>query len=342
MRRRIPAADRPLPTTSGRWRACLASTAACLALSACYDPLPIPRIESTLDGWAQPYQGVAGLKVHAFRTGGIRSLEGVTFAGGSWTTVVEMGAWAFVVEHPTAGLLVFDTGLAERARIDPEHYVGWLGAKLRLMDIPEGADLPAQMRAAGLDPAEVTRVVLSHLHFDHTGAIDSFPNATIVVGAAEKVWAEQGLSRTDFVDPDALAGMARWQTIDYRAEKPLATLLAAHDLLGDGSVATVDLSGHTPGSTGMIVKTEAAPVLLTGDAAWTEKSWRWPARPILADDMALWWEQAWRIRKFAMLEPRLVVVPGHDDEAVAKIGIDSFVVHDPPGGSPPALAADSN
>ncbi|MFN2425189.1 MAG: MBL fold metallo-hydrolase [Candidatus Binatia bacterium] len=271
------------------------------------------------------------MKVHAFRTGSVRSVEGATFAGGSWTTLVEMGAWAFVIEHPSAGLVVFDTGLSDRARTDPEHYLGWFGASLDMLDVPEGATLAAQMRAAGLDAREVRRVVISHLHYDHTGGIADFPNAVVIVNSAEKAWVEKGVRKTDFVDVDALAGMASWQLVDYRAEKPLATLLAAHDLVGDGSILTVDLSGHTPGSTGLIVRTAEAPILLTGDAAWTEKSWRWPARPIWAYDMSLWWEQAWRIKKFAMLEPRLVVVPGHDDRAVANVAVASFVAHDQPG-----------
>jgi glyoxylase-like metal-dependent hydrolase (beta-lactamase superfamily II) len=314
----------------------LVALAASLSLLSCQDPLPIPRIESTLDGWTQPYAGTPGIRIHAFRTGAVRSLEGAAFAGGSWTSVVEMGAWAFVIEHPTAGLLVFDTGLAQRARTEPEHYVGKLGAMLGLLDVPPGAGLGEQMRAAGLDPGDVTRVVLSHVHFDHTGGIPDFPNATVVVSAAERHWVETGLRVTDFVDLDPLVGMPRWQAIDFTVEKPLSTLLGAHDLLGDGSVLAVDLSGHTPGSTGLVVRTADAPVLLTGDAAWTEKSWRWPARPILAWDMALWWEQAWRMKKFAMLEPRLVVVPGHDDAAVASIGIPSFVAHDAPGMAPKA------
>ncbi len=317
----------------------LVALAAALCLSACQQPLPIPRIEPTLDGWAQPYQGVPGIKIHAFRTGAVRSVEGAAFAGGSWTSIVEMGAWAFVIEHPTGGLIVFDTGISQRARIEPEHFVGWLGAKLGMLDVPAGVGLAEQMRAAGFDPGDVKLVVISHLHFDHTGGIPDFPNAIVVVSAAEKAWVEHGLGRMDFVDTDVLAGLARWQAVDYQAEKPLATLLAAHDLLGDGSILTVDLSGHTPGSTGMIVRTADAPVLLTGDAAWMEKSWRWPARPITAFDMALWWEQAWRIRKFAMLEPRLVVVPGHDDQAVAAIGIPSFIAHDPPGERKPGSPA---
>jgi len=318
----------------GRTRILLLSLAASVSLSACQEMLPIPRIEPTLDGWSQPYQGVSGIRIHAFRTGAVRNIEGAVFAGGSWTSVIEMGAWAFVIEHPTAGLTVFDTGLAQRARSEPDHYVGWLGAKLGMLDVPVGAGLAEQMRAAGLNPAEVRRVVLSHLHFDHTGAISDFPNATVVISASEKEWVLHEMTRMDFVDTDALAGIGRWQVVDYAVEKPLATLMAAHDLLGDGSILTIDLSGHTPGSTGMIVRTAEAPVLLTGDAAWTEKSWRWPARPISAWNMQRWLEQAWRIKKFAMLEPHLVVVPGHDDMAVAAIGAASFIAHDPPGAEP--------
>lgn len=317
----------------------LLALSASLSLLSCQSPLPIPRIEPSLDGWAQPYQGLAGIKIHAFRTGAVRCLEGAAFAGGSWTSMMAMGAWAFVIEHPTAGLVVFDTGIAQRARTEPEYYVGKLGAMLGLLDVPPGAGLAEQMRAAGLDPGGVRRVVLSHAHFDHTGGIPDFPNARVSVSAAEKKWVESGLRAIDFVDLDPLRVLPRWEAIDFTIEKPLATLLGAHDLLGDGSLLAVDLSGHTPGSMGLVVRTADAPVLLTGDAAWTEKSWRWPARPILASDMTLWWEQAWRMKKFAMLEPRLVVVPSHDDMAVAAIAIPSFLAHDAPGSTPGAKPA---
>lgn len=317
----------------------LAALVICLPLFSCQQPIPIPRIESTLEGWAQPYQGVAGIRIHAFRTGAVNGVEGATFAGGSWTTAVEMGAWSFVIEHPTAGLIVFDAGLSQRARTEPEHYVGWLGAKLRMLNVPEGAGLAEQMVGAGLDPSAVTYVVISHAHYDHVGAIPDFPKATVVISAGEKAWVEGDLSAMDFVDLEPLAGMANWQVVDFAAEKPLATMIAAHDLLGDGSILTTDFSGHTPGSMGLIVRAPDAPVLLTGDAAWTEKSWRWPARPIWAFDMDLWWEQAWRIKKFAMLEPLLVVVPGHDDAAVAAIGLASFVAHPAPGAAADSASA---
>jgi glyoxylase-like metal-dependent hydrolase (beta-lactamase superfamily II) len=41
-----------------------------------------------------------------------------------------------------------------------------------------------------------------------------------------------------------------------------------HDLLGDGSVILVEMAGHTPGSVGVLLRTEKGPVLIAGDTAW--------------------------------------------------------------------------
>ncbi|HYB98296.1 MAG TPA: MBL fold metallo-hydrolase [Candidatus Limnocylindrales bacterium] len=331
-----------LLVVSGRAALAAATASLAVAVAACHQPLPVPRIEPSTDRWQQPYAGIPGMRIHAFRTGDVNSVEGAVWAGGSWTARIDMGAWAFVIEHPSRGLVVFDTGMAERAHEEPERYVGWLGARLRMLDVPERAGLSTQMRDAGLDPGNVGTVVLSHLHFDHTGDIDAFTNARVVVSRAEKEWAEAGVRATDFVDAEVLDGLARWSVVDYGTEQSLGTFIGAHDLFGDGSIFLIDLSGHTPGSQGMLVRTPEAPVLLTGDAAWTEKSWRWAAQPISAYDMGMWWEQIWRIKKFSLLEPRLIVVPGHDDKAVAAIGIASFVTHEieqvPPKNSAAAAA----
>ena len=300
-----------------------------LLLASCREPMAVPAFDSRLEAWDAGAAAPRGVRIHAFRTGAMRSVEAVAWEGGSWTTPVSMPAWGYVVEHPDLGMVVFDAGLPEGAHANPGKYVGWLGARLHILDVPEGAGLATQMRAAGLDPAKVSTVVLSHLHFDHTGAVRDFPGANVFVGAGEKQWLADGVRRTDFVDVEAVAGIAKWKAVDFSQDRPLATFPAAHDLTGDGSLWLVDLSGHTPGSVGLLVRTSSGPVLLAGDAAWTTRSWRWPARPIAAKDMQHWWEQAWRIKRFAMLEPRLVVVPGHDDDAVAAAAAagPSFVVH---------------
>jgi glyoxylase-like metal-dependent hydrolase (beta-lactamase superfamily II) len=46
-------------------------------------------------------------------------------------------------------------------------------------------DLPDQMRSIGLDPGAVTRIVIGHGHWDHSGQLDSFPNAVLYVQKEE-------------------------------------------------------------------------------------------------------------------------------------------------------------
>jgi glyoxylase-like metal-dependent hydrolase (beta-lactamase superfamily II) len=46
-------------------------------------------------------------------------------------------------------------------------------------------DLPNQMKSIGLDPAAVTRIVIGHGHWDHSGQLDSFPNAVLYVQKEE-------------------------------------------------------------------------------------------------------------------------------------------------------------
>ncbi len=308
--------------------ACLGATLALAVLaSACHEPLVIPVIEPVEAGLVDGYAGPQGIRVHAFNTGSVASVEGAAWAGGSWSDRESMDVFAFVIEHPKAGLVVFDTGLSPRAHDDPAHYVGTIGRELGMLEMAVGQDLPTQMRAAGFDPADVSMVVISHLHFDHTGTIESFPEAEVVIAAEEKhAPVGQGFL-PDFISADEFDEVAHWRELDFRTAKPFATFVAHVDLVGDGSLMAVDLAGHTPGSQGLLVRTDLGPILLTGDAAWTEKSWRYAARPVMAWNMAAWWEQAWRIRRYWQLAPRSLVIPGHDATAVERSRSPVLVSH---------------
>ena len=286
--------------------------AAAVVCTACDKPRRIPRIEPLLHGWSEAYRGRPGLTLHIFDTGSLSLPSGALYKGGSWAVPRDLVASAFVIEHPQAGLLVFDTGLSPMLRTDPVGYVGWFMGNLGRFNAPEGADLPSQMRAAGLEPDEVSRVVVSHLHFDHTGTMEAFPNATAVVSSEEKKAAAAAPWMQDYFVGGDYNSIDDWMEIDYSKAAAFATFIAHHDLLGDGSVILVDLRGHTAGSQGMLLMMEGSPVLLTGDAAWVEENWRYAAIPSMAYDMDLWWEQIWRIKKFVQLVPDALIVAGHD------------------------------
>ena len=57
-----------------------------------------------------------------------------------------------------------------------------------------GEDLPAQLRAEGVDPKAIRLVVMTHMHFDHTSGMSEFPGATFVITEAEWVAATDRLA----------------------------------------------------------------------------------------------------------------------------------------------------
>ena len=67
------------------------------------------------------------------------------------------------------------------------------------------------VRQAGVDPAQVTDVILSHAHWDHMGGIDLFPKATIWIQKDEytyytgPAWQEEG--KHGGIDPEDLSNL---------------------------------------------------------------------------------------------------------------------------------------
>ena len=57
------------------------------------------------------------------------------------------------------------------------------GYPLRTPD--EDIDMVEEVRKHGVDPAEVSMIIYTHLHWDHAWNTNSFPNATLIAQAAE-------------------------------------------------------------------------------------------------------------------------------------------------------------
>lgn len=139
---------------------------------------------------------------------------------------------AYLIETESERILV-DTGLHPDAVSAPEARYGE-GTALGHFGLEQEEGLLEQ-----LDLATVTRLVLTHLHFDHAGGLALIPEAVpVVVQRAE--W-EAGHDRV---------GVERnfFQPADYADAPPNLTLIHGdHDLLGDGSIVLLSTPGHTSG-----------------------------------------------------------------------------------------------
>lgn len=159
----------------------------------------------------------------------------------------------------------------------------------------------------GLRPEDVTRLIVTHLHFDHAGGLHLFPNATIHLQAAEMAYATGPCMCHDVLRAPFTAGH-----VVEAVHRVYSGRCIFHD--GDGMVAdgvTVHcIGGHSRGLQAVRVRTQAGWLVLASDAAhFYENLWQRMPFPIVVDleDM---------LRGFSTLErlasrPELIV-PGHD------------------------------
>lgn len=118
--------------------------------------------------------------------------------------------------------------------------------------------IEAQLAEVGVSAAQITRLGISHGHFDHTGQASAFPGATLLIGASDFAAFQSGTLPFAF-DPTPLAP---WLT----GGAPVEAIAGDRDVWGDGSVRILAMPGHTEGETALLVNLpETGPVLLSGD-----------------------------------------------------------------------------
>ncbi len=114
-----------------------------------------------------------------------------------------------------------------------------------------------QLKVIGVEPQQVARVALSHYHADHSGQIASFPNATLMIGAADMA-VVRGTNPAFNLDRSLFAP---WLTKGANIEE----IDGDRDVFGDGRVIMLATPGHTPGHHSLLVRLASGPVILTGD-----------------------------------------------------------------------------
>ena len=263
------------------------------------------------------------MKIHAIQTGTVaiksRQPEGVghgtrrllnTMFDRNWTEPLPI--YAYAIEHPE-GVIVVDTGETARTK-EPGYFPRWhpyyrLGVR---MAVEPAEEIGPQLRQLGIEPGDVRKVVVTHLHTDHAGGLHHFPDSEILVSRAELDVASgrAGLLRgypnnrwPSWFDP------TRFE-LPADAFGPFSHSLP---LTQAGDVTLVGLRGHTPGHIGVVVDEGERVVFIAGDGSYNQELMLRGAIDGVAPDERAVRLTLERIQAFVRERPTVYLV-AHDPE----------------------------
>ena len=225
-----------------------------------------------------------------------------------------------LIEHPTYGWLLWDTGYAPRMLEATFRWPYWpyrLATPLHI-----GEPVVAQLGRFGLLPSAIRQIIVSHFHADHIAGLRDFPRAQVFTtkAAYSSVVGSQGLAalRKAFI-PTLLPNDFRPTLLPQFTGPVLPGLGSTYDLLGDSSLLLVELPGHARGQIGMVLRTQRGPVLLAADGAWHSRAIRErrpPARVtlLMVDDANAVQTTLDGLHAFAQAYPGTTIVPTHCPE----------------------------
>lgn len=252
------------------------------------------------------------------KSGPVEALKAFGF-GVSASDLIPIPIPAYLLEHPSAGPILVDTGMhgsvadgggRERARnLGP---IGRLMSRHSSMAPEQTA--AERLRAHGLQPWDIKLIVMTHLHFDHASALRDFPNATVLVDEREwaAAWARDAL--LNGYSKAQLNPRPRYRTIDFTASPSVVSgpFERTIDVFGDGTLRLASTPGHTPGHLSLVARLDGREALLAADAAYTMGTIRGEERPWLIGDRKAFEHSLRQIQAYDREHPEAIVIPGHD------------------------------
>jgi glyoxylase-like metal-dependent hydrolase (beta-lactamase superfamily II) len=158
----------------------------------------------------------------------------------------------YLIKH-AQGWMLWDTGIDDAVAAMPN---GLPPPRPGFTVWRKPITLAAQLAALGVKPSDIKFVAVSHTHGDHSGNVEMFPQAVLLVQKAEYEWP----------NPD--------KSPRFKPEHPATKLSGDHDVFGDGSVLIVSTPGHTPGHQSLLVKLpKTGVVILGGDVVHFKENW---------------------------------------------------------------------
>ena len=218
--------------------------------------------------------------------------------------------YVYIIEHPE-GIFVIDTG--ENANVlKPDYFKDAKGLskvfneKHIRFEIKRQDEIGPQLESLGISTNQVNKLILTHLHLDHTDGLHYFPKTEILLPRKES---EKPYGDTPFLYPSWFQpSLFDWQHgLDFPFKQ-------YYPITRDGNLFAVPTPGHTFGHCSVVLRHEGYYYFFAGDITYDE--------PQLVNDVLPGAQADFRASRKTMAKIRqitrhdkLIYLPSHDPEA---------------------------
>ena len=208
---------------------------------------------------------VEGLKMYQVTSGYLELDKSFLTANRDAGTIIQIPVAMYIIDHPR-GLVLYDTGNADEVS-DGKCASYWGSALCGSFSVIQRRDevIDRQLEKLGYNVDDVKYIIYSHMHLDHAGNMELFPNATHIVQRDEikAAWWPEKFQR----------GVYQLQDFDQTRNFKFMELEGDFDLFSDDSLTILRTTGHTQGHQSLMVRLpKTGTLILSGDAVFSPEN----------------------------------------------------------------------
>ncbi len=174
-------------------------------------------------------------------------------------------AGVFLIKHKKYGYILYDTGYNIKLLKNNLKY--FLYRFLNPVYINEKTMINSQLKNNGISPSEIKFIILSHLHPDHIGGLEFFPNAKIILTKnCLKEFENNSIFSLIFKEFFSKNFENNLKIIEAQKINFDFNYFKTYDLFSDGSILLGELNGHSEGQCCAYIKEKK--LLIAADTIW--------------------------------------------------------------------------